>query len=230
MRLKSYWISEEPDRFLNYPITSTDCFFKKGDYLNESDDVLNFIYIIQEGRVRLETYDEDGNFRIIYITGRGSLIGEEFLIDKGLGPYYFFARTDVKAKRVSVEDFEKSLRSDLEFSNNVFCSIARKNQILMNELCNMTFNETLVRVASTLLMLNQDFSIGTEEHRKIDMKFTHQDIADLIGVTRVSVANAFAALTKLGIIEKNRNELIIKNMERLYDLQAFKGHNASNIK
>ena len=54
---------------------------------------------------------------------------------------------------------------------------------------------------------------------KFTLKYTHQNIADLTGLSRVSVSNIISKFQNLGILKKDSFDgyIIIKDPERLYD-------------
>ena len=57
--------------------------------------------------------------------------------------------------------------------------------------------------------LAERFGQAVEQGQLIDLRLTHQDIADLIGLTRVTVTRLLKDLEKQGIIQRVQRQFIV---------------------
>lgn len=55
----------------------------------------------------------------------------------------------------------------------------------------------------------------SDDTYRLQIKFTHQEMADLTGLSRVTVSNILSSMTCKGIIEKQDGYLIIKNLDAM---------------
>lgn len=217
MSLETYWLSMDQSLLENVEFKSVDMVFPRGSYLIESGNELKYVYIIDEGRVRLETLDDYGDFRILYIICRGAMIGEEFINESQTDHYYVRARTEVKARAILLEDFKKAVRKDNGLANYVIQVQNKKNRILLEELYRLSFGDALVRVSSALQMLMKDFGSSENDGIRLTLQFTHQDLADLIGLTRVSISQVLKSMEKWNVIQRSAKGYRILEPDLLKD-------------
>ena len=55
-----------------------------------------------------------------------------------------------------------------------------------------------------------------KEGRLINITFTHQEIGELIGLSRVSVSNILSQMVKQGILKKKEGYYYVKDIEAIY--------------
>ncbi|MGL5033935.1 MAG: helix-turn-helix domain-containing protein, partial [Microcystaceae cyanobacterium] len=60
------------------------------------------------------------------------------------------------------------------------------------------------------------FGKETPKGQLIDLRLTHQDIADILGTTRVTVTRSLTQLEKQGLIERNPLHRFIIREEELW--------------
>ena len=49
---------------------------EKGDFIYQSGDVLNSLYVIHQGKVKVTRYSDDGKEQVIRILSHGDFLGE----------------------------------------------------------------------------------------------------------------------------------------------------------
>lgn len=214
----TYWLNGDNNAFLNIAVPTHNYIFEKNELLIECGKKCEKVFIIDEGRVRLESLDNNGNFRIHYIACAGTIIGEEFVNSKDLDCFYVRARTLCKVRSIAVEDFISALDIDPFFLKSVLQIQHAKCQILLEENHRVSFGNALSRVANLILVLVEKFGADNHGYIKFKIKFTQQDIADLLGLTRVSVANSISRLEKYKIIKRSKAGLQILRPDLLSDL------------
>lgn len=73
----------------------------------------------------------------------------------------------------------------------------------------------VIRLAKLLLKLAHDFGKEFKMGRRIEIRFTHQELADLIGASREQVTMTPNRFIKEKILKKSQKRIIIKNEEGL---------------
>ena len=68
----------------------------------------------------------------------------------------------------------------------------------------------------------QEYGTETAEGIKISIRFSHQDVANLLHTSRVTVTKAFQFLSGEKIVLRKQNRIIILDMKRLSDLASEK--------
>lgn len=200
--------------------------YKKGYIFYEQDEESNFVYVIKRGRVALRILDIDGGSRTIITLDEGCIFGNLSLFDDRANSCRAISVSDT----VEVYALQKSfvlecMNRDPLLMQNMLLESNRVNRILTNQLKLMTFRNAESIVCFYLMhMANQYSEVQTcsdGEHKRITMKFTHQDIADVTGLSRVSVSNIISSLVKQGILDKSEKRYVLLKQEEMESKIAY---------
>ncbi len=94
--------------------------------------------------------------------------------------------------------------------------MAKKIRLITTEVKQLSFNDSNYRVCYALSNLVSQYGFKTPEgYYKLSIKFTHQEMANLAGLSRVSVSNILLNLTSEGIIDKEDGFVVIKDLDAL---------------
>ena len=80
----------------------------------------------------------------------------------------------------------------------------------------------------TLLDLMDEFAIAGLESEWIDLPFTQQELADLLGVTPVHVSRVLSKLEEDGIIQRDRRLILLRDQARIKHELAYRHFFCSN--
>ena len=64
----------------------------------------------------------------------------------------------------------------------------------------------------------QSYEVETESGYEIPIRFSHQDVANLLHISRVTVTKAFQAMVQEGIIERKQGHIRITDLTKLIHL------------
>ena len=108
--------------------------------------------------------------------------------------YHAVAFTPVELLSVSIEQFEKALKENPELSWVMLRGLS--SRILQTEMMieTLAHRDMGSRLASFLLILCRDFGVPNGNGITIDLKLSHQAIAEAIGSTRVTVTRLLGDL------------------------------------
>ncbi|KPQ34757.1 MAG: cAMP-binding protein [Phormidesmis priestleyi Ana] len=154
----------------------------------------NFLWQIQFGAVRLLTLSEDGTQITLGFCESGDLTGQPFLC---IQPSEIECLTKVQAVLLSPEqcwNFQQVMRSHLH---------------QMQELIRFRQGQIPQRLQQLLSWLALKFGHPIHQGRLIQLRLTHQDIADAIGTTRVTVTRLMQDLERSGEIGYSPKKCII---------------------
>ena len=152
------------------------------------------LWRIRSGYVRSLTWNTDGDLVPLGFWTVDDIVGCEqtALCQKNAPsahPYEVQCLTEVSAEY---------LGSRYSFSKAAILSqVAQSNDLLRIAHC----RQTETRLLSFICWLAKKFGKPTDEGYKVDIKLTHQEIAESIGITRVTVSRLIKVLERKGKIE-----------------------------
>ena len=174
-------------------------------------DPANKLYFIRKGAVRLSRINEDGEEITVDFLKEKTLFGVSSLLDiKGSESFYHavaFTRVEIDTAPVS------SVRSAIEADTNIAMILLQglSERILHSGTMIETLKskDTYCRLISFLLVLAKDFGLPSSKGITIDLKISHQAIAEAIGSTRVTITRFFIELRNSGLIANTRQKITI---------------------
>ncbi|WP_129600255.1 Crp/Fnr family transcriptional regulator [Anaerophilus nitritogenes] len=188
--------------------------FKKGELINPNHP--DNIYIIVKGEVNQVMYSKKGDEIIFYRMTEGSIFGEIDFFDQNRTFVVIKAVTDGILSVVNREIVENKIKENPEIYHYFLSSIIRKYRIVTVELANFQFNDSLGKLADFFIRLYCTESINSKNN--ISIVLTHEEIANRIGLNRITVTNGIKVFKYKGFIEIKDRKIIIKDIEGLKTL------------
>ena len=91
---------------------------------------------------------------------------------------------------------------------------AHKLVLAQQKIKELTFNDVFSRTASQLLKLAKDYGKKTEEGIVVNMRFSRQELAEMVGTTRETISRVISRFKKeKSVIEDS--DIIILNESKL---------------
>ncbi len=170
--------------------------FAKGRALYRQDEVSDQVFVVVSGRVGVTMLRSDGQELLIDIVGPGALCGEGAAFD-GL-PRFSSANAmeDCEALVIPAADFCKLMSSHAELAPLVVQTLALKQRMLATRLAQVTQASPEVRITELLSQITAPDSPT--------IVLTHQQIANLIGASRITVTRAMQKLRRDGAVRCRR--------------------------
>ncbi|RMG69916.1 MAG: Crp/Fnr family transcriptional regulator, partial [Nitrospirae bacterium] len=162
--------------------------FKKNEVILFEEDTNEYMYAILSGRVKVFRSTEDGKEIILAVHREGEFFGEMSLIDRKTSPATVVALTDSVIALLSRRDFFKLIRNQTALLEQLLQILCGRLRDAWQKMEMLNFKNAAQRVKILLLMLIKDH--GKEQTSGdilLDIKLTHQDIADMTGLTRETV-------------------------------------------
>jgi CRP/FNR family cyclic AMP-dependent transcriptional regulator len=183
--------------------------FKKNEVILYEQDTNEFMYIILSGKVKVIQTTEDGKEIILATHKSSELFGEVSLIDGKTSPATVLATEGSLVAIISKRDFYFLLSNQskvLEKLLHILCSRLRESWKRIHIL---NFNNASQRIKMLFLMLSYDNGKKTSEGVILNIRLTHQNIADMVGLTRETVTRIIDKWRNNGEIKVLKNKLIL---------------------
>ena len=182
--------------------------FKKNEVILYEEDTNKFMYAILEGKVKILQTTEDGREIIMAMHQAGDSFGEISLIDGKTATASVVATADALIAIVPKRDFYSLLDSSPKFLDSLLqmlCSRIREN---VEKIQLLNFNNAAHRVKMLLIKLSTTHGQESQEGMSLTMKLTHQDIANMTGLTRETVTRALDQWQRSGDIRVLDNKCL----------------------
>lgn len=187
-------------------------YFKDEVVVIAGEPVLN-LNIIISGSVRGEMIDYSGKTIKIEDIEAPKPLATAFLFgQENKFPVTVTANNDVKILSIPVSEFLKLLQMSTQILKNYVNSISSRAQFLSQKLNFLSFKTIKGKVAHFLLQQ------AGEKFHSVELKNTQQQLADLFGVTRPSLARVFGEMQKDGSISIKNKTVTLLDRKALNEL------------
>jgi CRP/FNR family transcriptional regulator, dissimilatory nitrate respiration regulator len=201
-------ISEEETRKLLGKIHYQIRKFRKNEVVVFGGDTVQNLLIVLSGSVRGEMIDYSGKTVKIEDIDAPKPLAAAFLFGKeNRYPVTVTANKSARILAIPVSEFLKILQLNTILLRNYLNSISSRAQFLSQKLHFLSFKTIKEKVAHFLLQQAGD------RYHSFELKNTQQQLADLFGVTRPSLARVLGGMQSDGLIkiEKKTVTLLDKN-------------------
>ena len=189
--------------------------FKKGEFIYFPNDTSDRIFFIDEGRVKIGTYSEDGKEIIKAILQRGEVFGELAIVGEEKRTNFAQAMDDVLLCERSVEESKAMMMVEKDFSLHITKLIGEKLIKTERRLESLIFKDARTRIVEFLhdLALDRGEQVGYEV--VVRNFFTHKEIANLTGTSRQTVTTVLNEMRDENLIYFDRKRLLVRDMDAL---------------
>jgi len=206
-------ISEDESKSLlgkiHYQIKS----FQKDEIVVLAGDEVKNLLIILSGSVRGEMIDYSGKTVKIEDIEAPKPLASAFLFGKeNHYPVTVTANNATRILAVPVQEFLRLLQLNTNLLRNYLNSISSRAQFLSQKLHFLSFKTIKEKVAHFLL------KEAGERFHSFELKNTQQQLADLFGVTRPSLARVLGEMQTEGLIKIEKKTVTLIDKERLNEL------------
>lgn len=169
------------------------------------------VYLLKRGAVRLSRVYETGEEITVALLRENSLFGVLSLLTGQKSDRFYhaiaFTRVDlISAPATSVRQaIEKDARVGLLLLQGLSSRILQTETMIET----LTHRDMSSRLVSFLLVLCRDFGMPGTRGITIDLKLSHQAIAEAIGSTRVTITRLLGDLRNDGLVEIDRKRITV---------------------
>lgn len=166
--------------------------FEKGEMIYWQGSHAGEFYYLKSGTVRVFLCSENGSEKTLSVMKPGRVFGEAAFFD-GL-PRVSSARAQQRSEAVPVTrgSLMKYIRQEPQLAVNLLAYLSQTIRMLSAQLDTVAFQQADERVARLLLQLSAEGGL---------VRATHEDLASLAGVSRVTVSRILGDFSRRGWVE-----------------------------
>lgn len=190
----------------------------------QTSDSQRSFYLVDKGYIKRYLIRNDGSLSTDLIYGPGDVFSLmlifKVLYDREIldSPevYYYEALTDgVELYTLSADDLKNLVSATPIIYRDILNEAGKRMTYETHGLENIAMKDAYKRLAHRLTYYARHFSEKTPNGMKIVPPLTHQDIADLLSLTRETVSTCMTRLRKKGLIDVKDRQIIVKDLDEL---------------
>lgn len=188
---------------------------QSGDHLFIEGDRVNNLYFVIEGTITLYKSTEDGKILTLNYYEADDMFGEYPSDEKTRAMESAKAMEDVVVGIIDIHDIEICLWNHRDFSIEFTKWVSYSQQLTQTKLRDLMFFGKNGALASVIIRMTNTYGLQKEGKWEITKKFTHDEIACLIGTPRETVTRMLSQFKKDGLIEYERGFISVIDVEGL---------------
>ncbi|MEL4307290.1 Crp/Fnr family transcriptional regulator [Joostella sp. CR20] len=207
-----------PHKYGNFKKSHVFQQYKKEDYIYFENDHSDKIYLIENGKVKIGYYTEDGREVVKAIHVKGDVFGEKAIIGEEQRDEFAVALSEVSICCLTVETLLSLMKDNQHFSLKIYKFIGLRFKKIERRLSILLFKDVKTRLLEFINELSEQYGAHCEHTGNYIIKhpYTQKDMASLLGTSRPTLNCLFNELKEDGILNYNRRAIILyKNVETL---------------
>ncbi len=173
------------------------------------------VYLLKEGRVKISRISEEGREVTIALLEPGEIFGELEVLGDAPRDTLAEALDDSKVCVVGKDLFLDMVSQKPQFSFRLTKLIGFRMRKIENRVEDLVFKDVPARLADLLLDLAEDYGKKTPEGIFLQIKLTHQEMANLIGSIRETVSAVLGDFKRDGWIAFEGRQIRLLKPDRL---------------
>ena len=161
----------------------------------------------------------DGKQLTLDIHEKGTILGDmEMLGQDRLPEAYAEAIDEAVICTISPDELRRLIERYPTIGVNIIRHLSRRLDAAERELEAMAYQRVDQRLARKLLDLAGRFGVATARGTLIGARLTQQELAEMIGTTRETLAHTLSDFRRRGLLDTARHQVTIRDAERLADV------------
>jgi CRP/FNR family cyclic AMP-dependent transcriptional regulator len=173
------------------------------------------LFILKKGRVRLYRLAADGRSLTTAIIEPGQLFGEMVQLGQQLDDAYAETLDPCVVCMMSRDDVYQLLLSDPRVAARIAESLGARVADLERRLGDTVLKSVPARIASALAAM----AFGG----RLDIRLTHEQLADLVGTTRETTTKVLGDLRDRGLVRLRRGRITVTDVDGLRSIAESDG-------
>lgn len=190
------------DYFLSQPHKKKT--FHKGDYLWQPGEPFHSIHYIISGAAQNYIEHENGHRKIISFHGKGTVFPgyhqHDYKIEKSI---ITIAMTDMEVLEYTKEEFHSMFEDNSNVRTAVIDWFSTYTNLLLYDNAHQEYNCSFIKLCNLLYLLLVSKDIKSESFIGI----TQNDLADILGISRVNLTRGLSFLRNKNIIATRRKQI-----------------------
>lgn len=183
-----------------------------GIILFHENDPGEEMFIIQTGKVKISKKVRNVE-KTLVVLGKGEFFGEMAILNDKPRSATAEVVEDSEILVIDRKTFETMIRGNAEIALRIIKKLSARLQEADNQIENLMIRDNTSRIVDLLAKLARD--AGKHTGRGVELDYTFDDLAGMVGLGREQVVGILDKLVKIQVIELSGGAIVISNKEQL---------------
>jgi CRP/FNR family cyclic AMP-dependent transcriptional regulator len=189
--------------------------FRKNQIIFLEEETGNYMYIVLTGKVKVTKSTAGGKESILAIHQPGDFFGEMALLDGKTSPATVSAMEDCRIAIIFNADFQRLLMSNEKVVRQIVQVLCSRLRSVWSQIQDLSYSTADDRIRAGILQLSRKHGVQDARGIIIDLKITHQELAELVGTSRETVTRTLARLQKKGVLQLDQRRIVLLRPKEL---------------
>ena len=189
--------------------------YKKGEYIFQSDDTADKIFFLNQGRVKIGSYNDSGKEITKAILSKGEVFGELALVKPGKRGDFAVAMEKTSCCVIHLSQLKELMREHSGLSLFLMKVLGSRALQMESRLESLVFKDSRSRIIEYLVEMVERKGERVGYEHVVRKFITHQEIANLTATSRQTVTTVLNQLRSENIITFDRRRLLVRNLDAL---------------
>jgi CRP/FNR family cyclic AMP-dependent transcriptional regulator len=198
---------------------STEKRFPRGTRIFGEGESADAVYILRRGMVKLSSLSDKGRETILHILKPDEVFGE-LLLSERQRAFTAVTLEDSLVTIISKESFVELLLTVPSVALTFIRLLSKRLASVERGLAEFGHTWSYHRLARVLLQLAERYGKEVPNGTLINVRLTHEDLANLIGTSRETVTTQLTRFTRMGLLKRDARRFIVAK-SKLADFVRF---------
>ena len=173
------------------------------------------VHLLIAGRAKVCYATRDGKQPILYFVNPDELVGEQSILHGIVSNDYVETIEPSRVASIPARLLRNLVLTEPTFATGLSELISRRRILVEGRIRHTMFLSNRERLTHLLLDLADQYGMGTPAQLDLDIKLSHQDLANFIGSTRETVTVVLGKMQQEGLLGIRRRRITIYDAETL---------------
>ena len=176
------------------------------------------VYLLKQGRVKIARVNEKGQEATICLLEPGEIFGEVEAMDGTPRETLVQALEPVLVCEITRENFLRFLDRCPAVGIHILKKIGGRLRDIESKFGDLVFQSAPARLAKLLLQLGESMGDREQDRIRLNVRLTHQNLANLIGTSRETVSALLSQFQRQGLLIQDRRQICLLNTDELANI------------
>ena len=177
------------------------------------------VYLLKQGRVKISRVNEKGQEATICLLEPGEIFGEMEAMDGAPRETLVQALEPVLVCEITRENFLRFLDRCPTVGIRILKKIGGRLRDIESKFGDLVFQSAPSRLAKLLLQLGDSMGERDQGAIRLNVRLTHQNLANLIGTSRETVSALLGQFQRQGLLIQDRRQICLVDSAKLANIQ-----------